>query len=108
MHPSCNPLDIILSKGDQENSEESVEKIQIDANHMNHDLVSKSQMQPPTCNCKPKIMVAEDTEFNMMTIVRLLQDLTGAEIVEAQNGKIAYTLFRDALKKSCGCKFRAF
>lgn len=43
--------------------------------------------------------MVEDTEFNMMTVLCLLRSLTGAQVVQAQNGEIAVNLFKDAMKK---------
>jgi CheY-like chemotaxis protein len=39
--------------------------------------------------CPPRILIAEDSEFNMMTICTILKEIQPVEIVEAQNGEIA-------------------
>lgn len=72
--------------------------------------MAKSWIPPENklCGCKPKIMVVEDTEFNLVTVVNLIKKLTSAEVIEAQNGKIAVDKFKEYNSKLCNCQNRAF
>jgi CheY-like chemotaxis protein len=53
-------------------------------------------------------MVAEDNEFNMMTIAEMLFRKFEIKPVEAQNGQIAIELFKEAMNRPCKCPNRAF
>ena len=59
--------------------------------------------------CTPRILIAEDNEFNMETVVQLLKAIDSEiELVEAQNGKIALQKFRESLNKPCNCPDKGF
>ena len=87
------PLGSIISRGDLE---------QINSPSIRINLENRK------C-CPQRILIAEDNEFNMMTVVTLLKDINPElTIVEAQNGKIAVDKFKEAVKKECKCNNRGF
>ena len=53
--------------------------------------------------CPPKILIAEDNEFNLMTLIQILNEIEPLNIVEAQNGEIAVKRYQEALSRHCNC-----
>ena len=60
------------------------------------------------CGCKPKILVVDDMEFNIIPVRFLLKQNYGLEIDDACNGKIAFEMFEEKFNKPCGCVNRAY
>jgi len=62
-----------------------------------------------SCGCRPKIMLVDDMEFNLMPIRMMMQDsFKNIEIHQALNGQIALDMYTEALAKDCGCDNRFF
>jgi CheY-like chemotaxis protein len=60
---------------------------------------------PSRHSCDEVIMVVDDTYFNIVPVVHLLQQ-RGFNSITAENGLIAVNLFKHMLSKPCGCSSR--
>ena len=69
----------------------------------------ESSSQGNKCQCKPRVLIVDDTEFNIIPVVKMLEThFKNTEVVEASNGKQAVDLYEECLKKPCNCIFRTF
>ena len=66
------------------------------------DRVSEMQVEDNVCDCVPRILVVDDTAFNLMAVVTMVKELYDIDVTEAANGKIALDLYKDSLKKDLG------
>ena len=55
-----------------------------------------------SCNCKPRILIVDDTEYNIYVVRLLLEEYHDIYPDQAQNGQIALNMFND-LMKQCNC-----
>ena len=60
------------------------------------------------CDCKPSILVVDDTEFNIMAVRCLVKDHFDIDVDEAKNGKIALEMYKKGFDKKCKCPDRAY
>ena len=60
------------------------------------------------CDCIPRILVVDDTDFNIIPVRMLLQENYEIECDDACNGAVAVQMYKDALEKTCGCIDRAY
>mmetsp|Transcript_14400 Transcript_14400/g.22358 ORF Transcript_14400/g.22358 Transcript_14400/m.22358 type:complete len:244 (+) Transcript_14400:771-1502(+) len=71
----------------------------------------KELIHPPSpkkkCDCQNKILLADDTVFNLFTLSNLLQEHFNITPDEAENGQVAVDKFRAGVNKACGCRARA-
>ena len=76
------------------------------------DQIQDGQIQlppeSPICGCKPKILVVDDMEFNIIPVRFLLKQNYNIDIEDASDGKVALDKFTKELKKPCGCINRAY
>ena len=64
--------------------------------------------ESPICGCKPKILVADDMEFNIIPVRFLIKQNYQIDIEDACDGKVALEKFKKELNKPCGCINRAY
>ena len=60
------------------------------------------------CGCKPKILVADDMEFNIIPVRFLIKQNYNLDIDDAPDGKVALEKFEQGFIKPCGCNNRAY
>lgn len=60
------------------------------------------------CECVPKILLVDDTSFNLIPLKKFIDDGFGIMCVEANNGQEAFDFYKAAFEKECGCPNRYF
>ena len=60
------------------------------------------------CNCRPKVMVVDDNQFNILALKSTILDNFDAEVDEASNGEIAVDKFVQMFNQDCGCQNRVY
>ena len=60
------------------------------------------------CGCKPRILIVDDMEFNIIPVRFLLKHNYDVDIDDASDGKIALDKFKQEFDKPCGCINRAY
>ena len=60
------------------------------------------------CNCKPRIMIVDDNDYNIQAIEMQLEEFWGLEADKAQNGEMAVQMFKEGFQKSCKCANRHY
>ena len=60
------------------------------------------------CGCKERILMVDDTEFNIIPVKRMINETFNVPVETAINGKIAVDMYQEAISKQCGCDKRAF
>lgn len=60
------------------------------------------------CDCKARILVVDDTDFNVLAVKLMIKENFMLDIEEAPNGKIGYEMFKEGFDKPCGCEDRAY
>ena len=60
------------------------------------------------CGCIAKVLVVDDTQFNIIPVRHLLLEHFGIEIQVAENGQEAVDMFKELLAKPCQCILRTF
>ena len=60
------------------------------------------------CMCQARILVVDDTAFNIVPVRHLLKDYFNIDIEIAENGLEALNMFQKELEKPCGCELRAY
>ena len=61
-----------------------------------------------SCNCTARILVADDTEFNILPIMHMIKANFNMDIDIAANGKEAVDMYKQGLDKPCKCQLRAY
>ena len=76
----------------------------------NFEVYPKNQLPSSSaiCGCKPKILVVDDMEFNIMPVRFLLKSMFHIDIDDASDGQVALDKFKKELNKPCGCINRAY
>ena len=74
------------------------------------DLIARIILPPESsiCGCKPRILVVDDTEFNIIPVRFLIKSIFNLEIDDAPDGLVAFEKFKQEFKKPCGCINRAY
>ena len=72
------------------------------------DQLPQLEFIPRSCDCTAKILIVDDTSFNVMTLKLLIKDKYDMDADEAVNGKIGVEMFKKGLDKPCGCPDRAY
>ena len=49
--------------------------------------------ESPICGCKPKILVVDDMEFNIIPVRFLIKSIFNLDIDDAPDGKVAFEKF---------------
>ena len=62
----------------------------------------------PICGCGPKILVADDMEFNIMPVRFLIKQNYGLDIDESSDGKVAFEKFEEGFNQPCRCINRTY
>lgn len=63
--------------------------------------VSSLEQSDARCNCEPKMMIVDDTAFNLFTLRININELFQLPVEEAENGQVAIDKFKAALDKPC-------
>jgi len=94
--------------------DEEEEKVPGDGNNRSESFSGRSISQSASnfmvrnCDCKPRILVVDDTAFNIQILQMMIQQQFNFETDIAQNGEIAVKMFTDGFEKSCECPDRAY
>jgi hypothetical protein len=105
---NANNLEIIRDQAEEESSKAISEERKVIAENSLSNSSNSIPIDEPSCGCVPRILIVEDNEFNMMTVVSVIFDKYKFKPAEAQNGLIAVNMVKEALQKPCKCKNRAF
>ena len=93
--------------GEEERKEENVFMEETNKiSELNLDLDIKREESK--CGCTARILVVDDTAFNILPVKYLIKDSFNIDIEIAVDGLIAVNMYKAALEKRCGCEFRAF
>ena len=60
------------------------------------------------CNCQGRILIVDDTEFNIIPIKSMLVSIYKVPVETANNGKIAVDMYKEAVNRECRCEQRAY
>ena len=60
------------------------------------------------CNCRARILVVDDTPFNILAVKQMVLEHFKMEVEEAINGKIALDMFKKEMQNECNCSIRAY
>lgn len=60
------------------------------------------------CDCKPKVLVVDDNQFNILALKSTILDNFDVEVHEAGNGLIAVEMYTEAFNKKCNCNNRLY
>lgn len=60
------------------------------------------------CECRPKILIVDDSPYNIQAISLQLDEYWNLQADSASNGEIAVEMFKKEFSKSCGCKNRHY
>ena len=61
-----------------------------------------------TCDCKARILVVDDNEFNIIPVNFLIKEYFNIDIEQCSNGAEAVILYKQGLQKKCKCIFRTY
>ena len=71
--------------------------------------VELSQLDiPAPCECVARILVVDDTPFNILAVKNMVKLYFKMEVEEAINGQIALDMFKEGYSKECKCSIRAY
>ena len=99
---SQNQSEVSLSEDEQSNQHEPEH-----AGSNNQVLLPQPMPMARECSCVPRILIVDDTEFNIIPVVMMLRNFFQIEAVDqALNGQQAVDMFTRLLNKPCGCRFR--
>ena len=60
------------------------------------------------CECKPSVLIVDDTEFNIIPVERMLKNHFNIDVHKASNGQIAVDMFKQRLAKPCRCAAKTY
>ena len=95
----------IKMKVEESKLEEIKEEMKIEEERKEPEQKIIPPVIPSMHSCEEVIMVVDDTYFNIVPVVHLLQQ-RGFNSITAENGLIAVNLFKHMLAKPCGCSSR--
>lgn len=64
--------------------------------------------QMKQCECKARILVVDDTDFNILAVKLMIKENFMLDIEEAPNGKVGLEMFKEGYERLCGCEDRTY
>lgn len=74
----------------------------------NGELEQESASDQYLCECTPKVLLVDDTSYNLIPLRKFISDGFGIECEEANNGLEAFEKFKAAYERECRCENRIF
>ena len=68
----------------------------------------EDKMQNNNCGCIPRILVVDDTEFNILAVKCMVKENFQLDVDQALNGLIALEMYKKAYEKPCMCNDRTY
>ena len=103
MHQSNFELDQIQEEENSKDEKNSIPSKEILQKKRNNMMDKKRK-----CDCKARILVVDDNDFNIIPIKLLIKELFNHEIDYCSNGAEAVYKYNDGFNSPCNCDLRAY
>lgn len=84
------------------NCQAAISLIEEEKNEVDSDEDNQSSLIM-NCSCRARILVVDDTDFNILAVQLMIRDNFNFEIESAPNGLVAVEMFKEGYNRPCKC-----
>ena len=111
-----HPISHMISEKPEEDADDSfndddgiIDRVQSKKLQKMSEHSSDMPVEQIECDCQPKILIVDDTSFNILAVKCMLEEnFENIQIDTAENGLIGLNKFKEGFEKICGCKDRTY